>query len=147
MTNLNVTSLFKKYIHKASSYLGNKEKSNSLLKEAIILAPKKKGALGDAWDKVLLFIELFKSYLNGSYRDISKTSILTVIGALIYFVTPIDAVPDFILGIGLLDDATVIAFTFNQLNKDLEKYKIWKESSAESNVIDLTTIKDQKENE
>lgn len=30
-------------------------------------------------------------------------------GSLIYFVAPFDATPDFIVGLGLLDDATVIA--------------------------------------
>jgi len=34
---------------------------------------------------------------------------LTVIGALAYFVTPFDMVPDIILGIGFLDDASVLA--------------------------------------
>lgn len=32
-----------------------------------------------------------------------------LIGALAYFVSPIDAVPDFILGLGFLDDASIIA--------------------------------------
>ena len=34
---------------------------------------------------------------------------LTLLGALIYFVTPIDVVPDIILGLGFLDDATILA--------------------------------------
>ncbi|WP_205648824.1 DUF1232 domain-containing protein [Acuticoccus kandeliae] len=32
----------------------------------------------------------------------------TLLGALLYFVTPLDAVPDFILGLGFTDDATVL---------------------------------------
>lgn len=34
---------------------------------------------------------------------------LTLIAALAYFVTPFDFVPDFILGVGFLDDASVLA--------------------------------------
>jgi uncharacterized membrane protein YkvA (DUF1232 family) len=34
---------------------------------------------------------------------------LTLIAALAYFVTPFDLVPDFILGVGFLDDASVLA--------------------------------------
>ena len=34
---------------------------------------------------------------------------LTLIAALAYFVTPIDFVPDMILGVGFLDDASVLA--------------------------------------
>ena len=32
----------------------------------------------------------------------------TLLGALAYFVAPIDAIPDFLLGIGFSDDATVL---------------------------------------
>jgi len=135
MTNLNNNSFFQKYFKKASSYLGNKEKSTDLLKKAMKLAPKKKGALGDTWEKVLLFIDLFKSYINGSYRDISTKSILTVIAALLYFVSPIDAIPDFLVGMGLLDDVTILAYTFKQLNSDIEKFKIWKEVNKENEVL------------
>ena len=131
MSELDNNKFFQKYLKKASSYLGNKEKSTHLLKKAAKLAPTKKGALGEAWEKVNLFIDLFKAYINGSYRDISTKSILTVIGALIYFVSPIDVVPDFIVGLGFLDDATILAYTFKQINKDVEKYKIWKEKNDE----------------
>ena len=34
---------------------------------------------------------------------------LTLIGALAYFVLPFDLVPDFILGVGFLDDASILA--------------------------------------
>jgi uncharacterized membrane protein YkvA (DUF1232 family) len=34
---------------------------------------------------------------------------LILIGALAYFVTPLDFVPDFFLGLGFLDDASVLA--------------------------------------
>lgn len=33
---------------------------------------------------------------------------LTLIGALAYFVAPIDLVPDFVIGLGFLDDASVL---------------------------------------
>ncbi len=34
---------------------------------------------------------------------------LTLLGALVYFVTPLDVVPDVIIGLGFLDDATILA--------------------------------------
>ncbi|MBA3516881.1 MAG: DUF1232 domain-containing protein [Rhizobiales bacterium] len=37
---------------------------------------------------------------------------LTLIGALAYFVSPFDIVPDFIIGVGFLDDASVLMAAF-----------------------------------
>ncbi|MDP4163640.1 MAG: DUF1232 domain-containing protein, partial [Bacillota bacterium] len=53
-----------------------------------------------------------------------------VIGSVIYFVSPIDLVPDFIAGLGFLDDAAVIGFTLKKISGDLERYKEWKEKNA-----------------
>ena len=39
---------------------------------------------------------------------------------------PIDLIPDFILGTGLLDDITVISFLLSSLKADLDDYKLFK---------------------
>lgn len=36
----------------------------------------------------------------------------TILGALIYFISPVDAIPDVIAGVGYTDDASVIAGAF-----------------------------------
>lgn len=33
----------------------------------------------------------------------------TIIGALAYFVAPLDAIPDFVIGLGFMDDAAILA--------------------------------------
>jgi uncharacterized membrane protein YkvA (DUF1232 family) len=69
---------------------------------------------------------LLKDYKNGSYREISKKSMLIIIGGLLYLVNPADIIPDFIPLIGFLDDATLIGLIFKQLNEELTKYKSFK---------------------
>ena len=41
---------------------------------------------------------------------------VTLIGALAYFVLPVDAIPDFILGLGFTDDAAVLAAAMRMLS-------------------------------
>ncbi|MEK6701060.1 MAG: YkvA family protein [Planctomycetota bacterium] len=49
--------------------------------------------------------------------EASIRKILIVIGCLAYVMSPIDLVPDFIPGLGQLDDLTVIALTVRALRR------------------------------
>lgn len=46
---------------------------------------------------------------------------LTLIAALAYFVTPFDFIPDFILGVGFLDDASVLAAAIAAVSGSIKK--------------------------
>lgn len=118
-----------KYNDEASGYIGNQQKMQGLLHKAIIMANERKGKLGDAWDKLQLFFELVKSYSKGEYKNVSTRTIITVVGALLYFVSPLDLVPDFIIGLGLLDDAAVIGYTVKKISKELDDFSAWKRTA------------------
>ena len=119
---------YKKYESKAKEYMEDKQKAEGLLKDAIKKADIKKGKLGEAWEKLQLLFEVFRAWIKGEYKEIPKGSIIMIIATIIYFVSPVDLVPDFIVGFGLIDDAAVIGFAIKQITKDLEKFKIWKSS-------------------
>jgi uncharacterized membrane protein YkvA (DUF1232 family) len=115
-----------KYISNAKDYVANPKKIKDLLHKVIEKATDRKGYLGDAWDKLQLFVDLVKAYSKGEYKNVQPSTILTIIGALLYFVSPIDLVPDFIIGLGLFDDAAVIGFTLKKLAKELDQFEQWK---------------------
>jgi uncharacterized membrane protein YkvA (DUF1232 family) len=127
-----------KYNIEASEYLGDQQKTQGLLTKALKLANEKKGSLGAAWDKLQLFFELVKAYSKGEYKHVSPSTIITVLGALIYFVSPLDLVPDFIVGLGLLDDAAVIGYTVKKLSSELDAFRKWRDSTifAQENPLD-----------
>jgi uncharacterized membrane protein YkvA (DUF1232 family) len=52
--------------------------------------------------------------------------ILSTTAALIWFVNPFDLVPDFITGIGLIDDALVAGLVVGSFQGELETYRVWK---------------------
>lgn len=121
-----------KYEIKAQEYLNDPHKISSLLKKAFEKGNSRKEALGEAWDKLRLFIDFLKAYSSGEYRQVSKGTILTVFGAIIYFVSPLDLVPDFIVGLGILDDAAVIGFAIKRISVELEEFKMWKHRHNEN---------------
>jgi len=75
---------------------------------------------------------LIRAYANGQYREISLENLSLIIAALIYFVMPIDALPDFITGLGLADDATVLAWTFNTVKTELDRFITWEADTKEA---------------
>lgn len=84
------------------------------------------GPLGKFWSDLKLLFELVNDYRKGEYREIPWTSIAAIIGALLYVLSPIDLIPDFIPVIGLLDDAAVVALCLRAIDGDLQAYKKWK---------------------
>lgn len=118
---------YRRYVSAAKDYFEEPEKTEELIFRANKKAASKKNALQDVWDQLHLLFDLVTAWRKGEYRQLPKGSILMIIATIIYFVTPIDIVPDFLVGLGILDDAAVIGFTLKQISSDLEKFKLWKE--------------------
>ena len=68
---------------------------------------------------------LFDMITDKEYA-VDKKTYLMIAGALAYVVFPIDIIPDFILGVGFLDDAFVLGFVVKQLTGEIDKYKKFK---------------------
>ncbi|WP_423409814.1 YkvA family protein [Heyndrickxia sp. MSNUG] len=126
---------YKKFEKKAKEYVKRPEKTDVLIKDATKKADDKKGSLTEIWDNLQLLFELVSAWRKGEYRKIPTASIVTIIASIIYFVSPIDLMPDFLVGLGIVDDAAVIGFVLKQITADLEKFKIWKETNKGENVI------------
>ena len=128
--NIDFEEVKKKFGKKAKEYANDKEKSKGLVKDAVNKAKKfenKKGPLEEIWDNVQLLFGLIKDWASGEYKDVPTGSIILIIIGLLYFVSPIDLVPDFIPG-GIIDDAIVLGIVIKQVVSDLDKYRLWKEN-------------------
>lgn len=68
---------------------------------------------------------LARAWAQGRYRSVPWRTLSMATGALLYFVNPLDAVPDFLVGVGYLDDATVLAMVAASLRGDLDRFSAW----------------------
>lgn len=125
MTEVEGRKQLKNSESKVKDYFENPEKMKKLLEEGTKKAQGIKGPLEEMFNTLKVLISLIKDYLNGSYKVIPKASIIVIVGALIYFVSPFDFFLDFLPG-GYVDDALVIGIAYKQVKADIEKYKVWK---------------------
>ena len=88
------------------------------------------GFLVRLFQDLRLLIPLIKDYWNGTYRDVSVKSIVIFVVAFAYIISPIDLIPDYIIGFGQIDDAVILGLSLFFLEKDLQKYKEWKDTNG-----------------
>lgn len=81
-------------------------------------------------DDIKLLFSMLKDYAKGNYKNIPWYSISSVGATLLYILTPIDAIPDFIPFFGFVDDLAVLSFCLSLIRKDLQAYKLWKKGKA-----------------
>jgi len=88
------------------------------------------------WNNLKALLRLFKAYLSREYTSIPWGSIVMVVIAILYFVSPLDLVFDWIPLAGFVDDAAVIAFVLKQINNDIETFLKWeKVKKSQEEVI------------
>ena len=121
------SAAFKRAKSRAEDYAKDPNKLNDLIDKAIKKAASKKGALVVVWSQLMACMRLIRAYANGSYRKIPWPSLLTIIAAVIYFVMPIDLVPDFIVGFGLLDDAALLGWAVKHFGTDIDAFIAWED--------------------
>lgn len=86
-----------------------------------------RGPLADLAEDLNTLVAMIKDYVSGDYRAIPQRTILAAVVAILYVVDPLDLMPDFIPGVGLLDDAAVVAFVVKALQSDIHDYRTWTE--------------------
>jgi uncharacterized membrane protein YkvA (DUF1232 family) len=86
-------------------------------------------ALSDCWEDLGLMIDLLEDWKDGRFREISWQSVSRMAGAVAYFTTPIDIVPDTIPG-GYRDDAFFLKRVAKKVEDELLTYRHWQRKKS-----------------
>ena len=98
---------------------------------ALLFAVARKGPrLGKLREDVRLMQALCLAWWRGEYRSISPRALVTVVAGLLYFVSPLDAIPDWLLGVGFLDDIAVLAWVMKAVSDELAAFNAWRNRQA-----------------
>ena len=77
------------------------------------------------WQDIKTSFALLKDWYMGNYTRIPFRMVASIAGAMLYLVSPLDVVPDWVPFGGLLDDALVLAAIFALSRRDLDEYADW----------------------
>lgn len=98
---------------------------------ALLFAVARKGPrLGQLKDDLRLMQALCVAWWRGEYRDISPKALVTIVAGLLYFVSPLDAIPDWLLGVGMLDDIAVLGWVLKTVSDELDVFRAWRQRQS-----------------
>ena len=117
--------IFDNLYKKAERIITSDSKVSELLDEVFLKIGESSEAFYKVQDSVIALSRMLSAWMKGDYRNISTKSIIAVVAALIYFVNPLDLIPDFIPVIGQLDDIFVLGYLIKTLNKEIERFMAW----------------------
>lgn len=100
----------------------------------LLSVARKREKLGSGFaelaDQLKLLQALCLAWWRGEYRAIDSRALMAVVAALVYFVTPLDAMPDWLFGIGLVDDLAVSAWVLRTWQDELTAFQQWRANQA-----------------
>jgi uncharacterized membrane protein YkvA (DUF1232 family) len=125
-----IPASFRPSVLKAEQLIKDTAKVTSLLNKAASRADKNKPLLKEVWDGLTTLFRLLKAYTSGRYRDVPWKTIIYALGAVIYFVNPLDLIPDLIPFFGFIDDSSVIGFVIYSISRDIRKFREWEKNNS-----------------
>ena len=78
-----------------------------------------------------LLYHMLRDYVAGRYRKVPWNTVAATVTTFLYILNPLDLMPDFIPGIGYLDDGVVVALALLLVARDIGNYRSWRRVSPE----------------
>ncbi|HSG89970.1 MAG TPA: YkvA family protein [Pseudomonadales bacterium] len=126
---------FERFRRRAAEMVEDREALRKLGAQALERARVRSPALGAAVDDLLTLVRLLQAWVRADYREISKSTLVLVVAAVLYFVVPFDLIPDFLGGLGFVDDIAVVGWVMRHMRKELQDFRYWETRSDAMETI------------
>ncbi len=97
-------------------------RQRKITEEELSQAESKAKNLGSYVGDFKLLIAMCKDAITGKFK-MNNWNLSIIIGTIIYVISPIDAIPDFIAVGGWIDDVAIVAYAIRKLSEEIERYK------------------------
>lgn len=76
-----------------------------------------------------VLLRLMKAWALQNYQHIPWTALLLITSAVMYFVMPVDLIPDALVGIGFVDDVAVVSTVVQAVRSELDRFRRWERTT------------------
>lgn len=129
MTASFLTSVIQQYYPATAEKIRILIESNVLLEKlAVAVYERMESSVqkyADIASRLGVLARLTKAWRNKKYSEVSYVTVFLSVAILLYFVSPIDLVPDFIPLVGGLDDVLLLGFLLKIIDKEIERFQAW----------------------
>ncbi|MGB0317996.1 MAG: YkvA family protein [Pseudomonadales bacterium] len=88
------------------------------------------GPLAKLGDDLKTLLRLLDATVSGRYPALPQGVMTAVGAALLYWLMPLDLIPDPILALGFIDDAAILGWVLKRLSDDLVAFRGWEKAQA-----------------
>jgi uncharacterized membrane protein YkvA (DUF1232 family) len=120
---------YKRAAQKAFNVASDQSKILSLLQK-VAQKSEGKNMATDLKNKLFLLARMVKALVKGQYKELPWATAVRIVAVLIYFVAPIDLIPDFLPVIGFVDDITLVFWLFQAISADIDKFEVWEKQAT-----------------
>lgn len=114
-----------RFEREAEDVVQDPERVRSVVQSAFEKLAKYRAEVGRLGADLPILLRLARAWASGEYRRLPVKAIVMVLAAALYFVNPLDLIPDFIPVIGYVDDAAVVGYVLRSLQRELELFRAW----------------------
>jgi uncharacterized membrane protein YkvA (DUF1232 family) len=129
--NVTKNTFFKLAVDRAAKLAGKPGRIIALLAQLAVKIKNTKGTsvnIRTIREHFLVIGRMLKAHVSGSYKIKSMRLLIILLAAIIYFINPIDLIPDFIFGIGLADDLAVLTWVYHAAADEIASFRNYESS-------------------
>lgn len=124
-------AVFNLFLERATKLLGRPFKVVTILNEVatkLSNEESKDNKFKQLLNVALTLVRLVRRYASGDYRQVSNATIVSGLAVLLYVLSPIDLIPDFIPVIGFLDDLSLVSWFVGKFQDEIIKFQEWEKA-------------------
>ena len=103
-----------------------------LIRDAYAHLDANADALAAVWEDIRTALRLLVAWAQRSYQQVSSGTLVLLVAALLYFVTPVDLIPDTLGALGFVDDIAVVETAVETVRNELDRFRAWEDLNGRS---------------